>query len=76
MNSFLRRSLTKGSMSIVSRFGCLLMLKRSCATPAGHGDLLKQLRRCSASMVLNIGEGANRGHHKDKASRFVIARGE
>ncbi len=27
-------------------------------------------------MVLNIAEGANRGHHKDKASRFVIARGE
>ncbi len=44
--------------------------------PAGHGDLLKQLRRCVASTVLNIGEGANGGHHKDKASRFVLARGE
>ncbi len=44
--------------------------------PAGHGDLLRQLRRCAASTVLNIGECANRGHHKDKASRFIIARGE
>ncbi len=44
--------------------------------PAGHGDLLRQLRRCTASMVLNIAEGANRGHHKDKAARFLIARGE
>ncbi len=43
---------------------------------AGHGDLLKQLRRCATSTVLNIGERANRGHHKDKASRFIIARGE
>jgi len=46
------------------------------AMPVGHGDLVRQLRRASAGIALNIAEGAGRGHHKDKANRFTIARGE
>jgi four helix bundle protein len=44
--------------------------------PAGHADLRDQLRRAAAATVRHIAEGANRTHPRDKAARFIVARGE
>ena len=44
--------------------------------PRGYADLKDQLRRAAGATVLNIAEGANRVHHRDKAARFTIARAE
>ena len=46
------------------------------AFPRGYADLKDQLRRAAGATVLNIAEGANRIHHRDKAARFAIARAE
>lgn len=46
------------------------------ALPRGHADLKDQVRRAAAATMRNIAEGANRWAPRDKASRFVIARGE
>jgi len=44
--------------------------------PRGHSDLRDQLRRAAGSTVRNIAEGANRAHPADKATRFLVAKGE
>lgn len=44
--------------------------------PRGHADLKDQLRRAAAATVRHVAEGANRIHPKDKAARFMVARGE
>jgi len=46
------------------------------AFPRGYADLKDQLRRAAGSVVRNIAEGANREHRRDKAARFLVARGE
>jgi len=42
----------------------------------GFAGLKDQLRRATAATVRNIAEGANRSHPRDKAARFLVARGE
>jgi four helix bundle protein len=44
--------------------------------PAGHADLRDPLRRAAAATVRHIAESANRTHPRDKAARFIVARGE
>jgi len=44
--------------------------------PRGFAGLKDQLRRAAAATVLNIAEGANRIHPRDKAARFIVAKGE
>ncbi len=44
--------------------------------PRGHRSLADQLLRASASVVLNIGEGANRATSGAKRQRYSEARGE
>jgi len=44
--------------------------------PRGYADLKDQLRRAASATVRNLAEGANRVHPKDKAARFIVARGE
>ena len=44
--------------------------------PRGHADLRDQVRRAAAATVRHIAEGANRMHPRDKAARFIVARGE
>ncbi len=44
--------------------------------PRGHRSLADQLLRASASVVLNIGEGANRTTSGAKRQRYSEARGE
>jgi four helix bundle protein len=44
--------------------------------PKGHAELKDQLRRAAGATVRNIAEGANRVHPRDKAARFMVARGE
>ena len=44
--------------------------------PRGHADLRDQLRRAAGATVRNIAEGANRAHPADKATRFLVAKGE
>ena len=44
--------------------------------PRGHADLKDQVRRAASATMRNITEGANRWGPRDKAARFVIARGE
>jgi four helix bundle protein len=46
------------------------------AIPRGHRSLADQLLRASASVVLNIGEGANRTTPGAKRQRYSEARGE
>lgn len=46
------------------------------ALPRGHADLKDQVRRAASATMRNITEGANRWTPRDKAARFVIARGE
>ena len=46
------------------------------ALPRGHADLKDQVRRAASATMRNISEGANRWASRDKAARFVIARGE
>jgi four helix bundle protein len=52
-------------------------VERVAATlPQGHAELKDQLRRAAGATVRNIAEGANRVHARDKAARFMVARGE
>jgi len=44
--------------------------------PRGYAELKDQLRSAAGATILNIAEGANRIHHRDKAARFAIARSE
>jgi len=44
--------------------------------PSGYADLRDQLRRAAAATVRHIAEGANRAHPRDKAARFIVAKGE
>ncbi len=44
--------------------------------PVGHADLKDQLRRAAAATVRNIVEAASRYHPRDKAARYITARGE
>ena len=44
--------------------------------PRGHADLRDQLRRAAAATVRHLAEGASRTHPRDKAARFMVARGE
>jgi len=44
--------------------------------PVGHADLEDQLRRAAAATVRNIVEAASRYHPRDKAARYITARGE
>jgi len=46
------------------------------AMPRGFADLKDQLRRSAAATVRHIAEGAHRIHPRDKAARFVVAKGE
>ncbi|MDJ0521866.1 MAG: four helix bundle protein [Planctomycetota bacterium] len=48
----------------------------SADLPRGHADLKDQVRRAASATMRNITEGANRWAARDKAARFVIARGE
>ena len=50
--------------------------KLAAGFPRGHAELRDQTRRAAAATVRNIAEGANRTHAADKASRFLVARGE
>jgi len=50
--------------------------KLAAGFPRGHSDLRDQIRRAAAAVVRDIAEGANRQHPADKASRFLVARGE
>ena len=50
--------------------------KLAAGFPRGHAELRDQTRRAAAATVRNIAEGANRMHGADKASRFLVARGE
>ena len=50
--------------------------KLAAGFPRGHAELRDQARRAAAANVRNIAEGANRMHGADKASRFLVARGE
>jgi four helix bundle protein len=43
--------------------------------PRGRGDLRSQLDRASASILLNLSEGAGRSAPADKAHFYAIARG-
>jgi len=44
--------------------------------PRGYADLKDQVRRAAADTVRHVAEGANRIHPRDKAARFMVARGE
>jgi four helix bundle protein len=44
--------------------------------PRGHRSLADQILRASSSVVLNIGEGANRITSGTKRQRYAEARGE
>ena len=44
--------------------------------PRGHRSLADQLHRAASSVVLNIGEGANRTTSGAKRQRYSEARGE
>jgi four helix bundle protein len=44
--------------------------------PRGYADLKDQVRRAAAATVRHVAEGANRIHPRDKAARFMVARGE
>lgn len=44
--------------------------------PKGYADLRDQMRRAAAATVRHIAEGASRTHPRDKAARFMCARGE
>ena len=44
--------------------------------PRGYADLKDQVRRAAAATVRHISEGANRAYPRDKAARFIVARGE
>ncbi len=46
------------------------------AIPRGHRNLADQLLRAATSVVLNIGEGANRMSPGMKRQRYTEARGE
>ena len=48
----------------------------AAALPRGHADVKDQVRRAAAATMRNISEGANRWTPRDKAARFVVARGE
>jgi four helix bundle protein len=48
----------------------------AAALPRGHADLKDQVRRAASATMRNITEGANRWTSRDKAARFIIARGE
>ncbi len=48
----------------------------AAALPRGHADLKDQVRRAASATMRNITEGANRWAPRDKAARFIIARGE
>ncbi len=48
----------------------------SDAVPRGHKNLADQLLRAATSVVLNIGEGANRMSPGMKRQRYTEARGE
>ena len=44
--------------------------------PRGFADLKDQVRRAASATVRHIAEGANQIHPRDKAARFMVARGE
>ncbi len=44
--------------------------------PRGYADLKDQVRRAASATARNIAEGANRWTPRDKAARYVLARGE
>lgn len=44
--------------------------------PRGYADFKDQLRRAGSATVRDLAEGANRIHPRDKAARFIVARGE
>jgi len=48
----------------------------AAALPRGHADLKDQVRRAAGAVVRHIAEGASRVHPRDKAARFMVARGE
>jgi four helix bundle protein len=48
----------------------------AAALPRGHADTKDQVRRAASATLRNITEGANRWSPRDKAARYVIARGE
>ena len=48
----------------------------AAALARGHADTKDQVRRAASATLRNITEGANRWSPRDKAARYVIARGE
>jgi four helix bundle protein len=49
--------------------------RRMTSWPRGHGDLVDQLRRAMASVVLNLAEGNSRKSMAERRRFFEIARG-
>jgi four helix bundle protein len=51
-------------------------LEFTASLPAGFGDEARQINNAAASVVRNIGEGANRWRPAEKVLKFEIAAGE
>ena len=51
-------------------------LEFTASLPVGFGDEARQINNAAASVVRNIGEGANRWRPAEKVLKFEIAAGE
>jgi len=60
----------------IARQARVVALRFTESLPPGHGDEVRQIKKATASVVRNIGEGANRFHPGDKVHKFEIAAGE
>ena len=60
----------------VARQARVVALRFTDTLPSGHGDEARQLNKATASVVRNIGEGANRFKPGEKVQKFEIAAGE
>ena len=60
----------------VARRARVLVYRFTKTLPPGFGDESRQLNNAAASVVRNIGEGANRYRPAEKVHKFEIAGGE